>query len=269
MASNGEQPSVDDVARAARDAWPTIAVPHARFVDYLRERAQRGDPTALHASDLYLACSCVDGVAQGLACFDEHHIRTLPARLRRLDLAATVVEEMQQVLRERLLVARPGHPARIETYTGRGPLHAWVRAAAVRVALNLLRATAREDLSGDDEPPISSVTMSPDRELRHAAYARAITDALREATRELSAEDRLLLQLHFVDGCSAEQIGRTLGINRVTAHRRLVRAYRQIERGGIARLRQRLGLASEDLESVLSITRSRLEISVRALLEDS
>jgi RNA polymerase sigma-70 factor (ECF subfamily) len=251
---------VDVVGDAAR-AWPAIALSHERFTAYLRERTG-----FTHASDLYLACGCVDRLAPALAAFDEHHIRSLPARLQRLGLAASVLEETQQVLRERLLVAPPGELPRLATYAGRGPLHAWVRAAAVRTALNLLRATWREDLVGDDEPSGVDIAMSPERELRHAAYGEAITNALRDATRDLVAEDRLLLQMHFADGCSADQIGKTLGINRVTAHRRLVRAYRQIERGAIALLRQRLGIAAEDLDSVLSITRSRLEISVRTLL---
>jgi RNA polymerase sigma-70 factor (ECF subfamily) len=256
------EPLVDVVGEAAR-AWPAIAISHERFATYLKERAG-----FTHASDLYLACGCIDRIAPALAAFDEHYIRSLPARVQRLGLAATVVEEMQQVLREKLLVAPPGQLPRLATYSGRGPLHAWIRAAAVRTALNLLRATWREDLTGDDEPSGRAVdpAMSPERELRHAAYGEAITKALRDATRDLAAEDRLLLQMHFADGISAEQIGRTLGINRVTAHRRLVRAYRQIERGAIALLRQRLGVAPEDLDSVLSITRSRLEISVRTLL---
>jgi len=254
--------TLDEMARTAARAWPEIALPQARFVAYLRERA--GDGGALHAADLYLACSCVDAVPQGLASFDEHHIRTLPARLSRLGLADSVVEEMQQVLREKLLVATAAAAPRIATYSGRGPLHAWVRAAAVRTALNLLRATWREDLV--DDTGLGDIEIAPERDMRHAAYAQAIGDALRDATRQLSPEDRLLLQMHFTDGYSAEQIGRTLGVNRVTAHRRLVRAYRCIERGAIALLRDRLGTDAEDLSSVLSITRSRLEISVRSLL---
>ena len=251
------------MVRAAVEAWPGIAVPHARFVAYVRERAG-GTVASLHLVDLYLACACGDGNPQALARFDELHIRTLPARLSRLGLAGSVVEEMQQVLREKLLV---GDPPRIATYSGRGPLHAWVRAAAVRTALNLMRATWREELV--DDMALEEVAPASDREMRHAAYAREIGEALRDATRQLVPEDRLLLQMHFADGYSAEQIGRTLGINRVTAHRRLVRAYRAIERSAIALLRDRLGVDAEDLDSVLSITRSRLEISVRSLLASS
>jgi len=266
MASRGEQSLVDGILHDATTAWPTIVVPRERFVEYLYARA---DAIAdLHTTDLYLACSCVDRSPQGLACFDEHHLRTLPARLRRLGLAESVLEEMQQILREKLLVATPEHAARISAYTGRGPLHAWVRAAAVRTSLNVLRATWREDLVG--EAPVSQeLVASPERDLRNVAYVQAVTDALRDATRELDAEDRLLLQLHFADGCSAEQIGRTLGINRVTAHRRLVRAYRQIERRALAHLRDHAGVVAEDLDSVLSIARSRLEVSVRTLLATS
>ena len=55
---------------AARAPWPDFGVEAFQFVRYLAERAPSGElPPLRHASDLWLACACVQGVP--LAIFEK------------------------------------------------------------------------------------------------------------------------------------------------------------------------------------------------------
>ena len=56
---------------------------------------------------------------------------------------------MRQRLRERLFVGSDGEPARLASYSGRGPLGTWVRIAAIRLALNLRRSERDASLRAD------------------------------------------------------------------------------------------------------------------------
>ena len=58
--------------------------------------------------------------------------------LTRLGREPMFVDEVRQVLRTKLLVG-DGAPPKIADYSGRGPLDGWVRAAAVRAAIDLKR----------------------------------------------------------------------------------------------------------------------------------
>jgi hypothetical protein len=48
---------------SARSSWPTVTLDDKRFISYLANRVEGGEPTAaltlLHVEDLYLACACL------------------------------------------------------------------------------------------------------------------------------------------------------------------------------------------------------------------
>jgi hypothetical protein len=91
------------------------------------------------------------------ALLDDHLPRPspttgLPCRLcsvARVHPGADAAAEVCQVLREKLLTSASGQPPRLAGYLGQGPLAAWLRAAAVRTALN----TAGQH--GGDGGPVS------------------------------------------------------------------------------------------------------------------
>ncbi|HEY4119195.1 MAG TPA: hypothetical protein VGM56_15115 [Byssovorax sp.] len=125
-----------------------------------------GDPVEAwplsRAGDLYLACACALGIDGAASRFEHKHGAVVDDALRRFKLSGDARSEAAQRLRTRLLVADAGERPRIATYSGRGELAAWVRAAATRLALNLLRAPRRdssEELaqrlpSGVDDPEL-------------------------------------------------------------------------------------------------------------------
>jgi RNA polymerase sigma-70 factor (ECF subfamily) len=77
-------------------------------------RAPAGrDRGALHTADLYLACACAGGDAAGLAAFEARYIAEVPVFLAGVERGAAAVEEVSQLVRERLFVAGAGRRPKI------------------------------------------------------------------------------------------------------------------------------------------------------------
>src|SRR5262249_45310662 len=121
----------------AQAKWPGLSVTQERFEQFL---AERGAVDGLHTSDLFLACACLDGDSSAIATFDAAFIAPLRSPVGRVKIDSSMLDELKQVLRRKLLMSEPDRPAKIASYSGNGPLQAWVRVSAVRSALNLIDA---------------------------------------------------------------------------------------------------------------------------------
>src|SRR5687768_11339566 len=120
---------IEQAFEEARAAWPGIDVLFSSFAARMTDAQSRAN-----ASDLYLACACSDGNRLALLEFERRFIGRVRDAVVRIDASYDFIVEVQQVLRERLLV---GPAAKIRSYRGAGGLAAWVRTAALRTALNL------------------------------------------------------------------------------------------------------------------------------------
>src|SRR5262249_14320770 len=126
----------------------------------------------VHAPDLYLACALATGDRAAVAAFEREILRPLRGYLARVHGQAAFADEVTQALRERLLISPTGAP-RIASYSGRGPLAAWVRMAAIRLARDHLRA--RKDhvpLEALDPTPLRSAAPDPEMSYLKRRYAR-------------------------------------------------------------------------------------------------
>ncbi|HSS02995.1 MAG TPA: hypothetical protein VLM79_38300 [Kofleriaceae bacterium] len=100
-----------------------------------------------------------------------------------------------------------------------------------------------------------------------AEYRAAVAQAMRDAAGQLEGADRHLLHQHFVAGLSIDQLGVALGTHRATAARRVVRAREALVAGTRALLAARLHLASDELDEVIGMVLSRLDVSLPALFQ--
>ena len=120
---------------AGRRAWPDLEVAAEAFCAF----ADAHHAELAHAADLYLAFSAGQASAKGLAHLDQILRAQTAAAVRRFSRGPDFAHEVEQRLRSRLLVAEPGEEPRVLQYAGRGPLASWIRAAALRVAIDLAR----------------------------------------------------------------------------------------------------------------------------------
>lgn len=264
-----------ELLSTARSEWPDLALPTDIFLRYLAERlpeqgslldALRG----LHISDLYLACACAQGLPAAHVALNARFLPKVDAAVTRVTGPGDAVAEVRQHLRERLLSSEDGKPPRIISYQGTGPLVAWLRAAAVRTALNS-RRSARRRAHAEEETLAEGPMAGGDLELgylrqRHRADFQT---ALAEALAALPTRERTVLRLHFVEGLSLERIGAMYQTHKSTVSRWLARAREEVLTDVRRRLAERLQLSSEELQSLLRAVRSQLDASISSLLPRS
>jgi RNA polymerase sigma-70 factor (ECF subfamily) len=224
------------------------AVDDSEHADDLRTAwaAGRGDPAALRRVDALIA--------------------EIAAAVRRIDGSPAFVDEVRQSLRVRLLVAEPGAAPRIAGYGGKGPLAAWIRAAAIRVAIDLKRRVTPE-LPGDDLLG-DLVSSEPDPALRHlkSLHRADFQAALEEALGALPDRQRAVLRLHHVDGLRLAEIGRLYRVHESTVSRWLARAAEEVADQTRRRLTERLSLSGSSLDSLARLVRSQLDLSIARIL---
>ena len=91
--------------------------------------------------------------------------------------------------------------------------------------------------------------------------------AFAAAARELPAEQRILVRQHHLAGITLDQLADVYGIHRVTVARRLAAARDALGLLARQRLAAEIALPVDELESVLALVISKLDVSMQRLLE--
>jgi RNA polymerase sigma-70 factor (ECF subfamily) len=257
-----------------KTAWPRIAVDPAKWIAHVASRVDDAPDVAaaleaVHAEDLWLAYACGHGDSKAIAELDKQFKPVVEEALARLK-GRVSIEDVAQLLREKLLVAKKGRP-KILDYSGRGPLGGFIRIAAIRTALSATRhgdaagmqAVTREELLG-----VPAAVDDPELTHLRGRYAKAFKSAFEAALSELTPEDRNLLRLSLVDGLSIDEIGSIFGYHRATAARRLGRCREQVQTRTRKMLLERLKLGTAELRSIINYIQSHLDLSIQRLLAD-
>jgi RNA polymerase sigma-70 factor (ECF subfamily) len=256
---------------AAQTAWPQIPLTPEAFLQHLARHLPtegiREVLPQLHGAELYLACACATGEPLALRAFEQHILQQVPSRLG--GLPRSTVDEALQVLRERLLMGRGDAPPKIVAYSGRGPLLAWVVITAARVASELASRDGRQELF--DEPPEALEQMlasgDPENELLRKDSRELLIEVLRKVVAAMPERERALLRLHHLRGFTMDQLSRMYGESRSGVARRVAQARERLMKLVRAELAQRLGLEGSEVESLLGLVRSRLDLSLNRLME--
>ena len=264
--------SMDLLARCleqARSAHPGIELPDALFVPYLAARLPPGRPdeglSTLEVPDLFLACACVLGVPEALRRFEQVVLEPVDRKIRRMVGEHDEAADLVQKIRTRLLVGDDSAP-RLVSYGGRGTLVAWAKVVAVREAL-MHRRKARPEQPGQELlDQTAGLDLDPELELMRQRYREAFRTAFSQALCTLSAQDRNVLRHHVLDRLGIDQIGALMGVHRSTAARWLVRIRAHLREQALLGLRRELEVSAPELDSIVRLVRSQLEVSLRGLL---
>lgn len=258
--------ALGSVIAAARRSWPDLSIADEAFARHLAEHAG-GDPlvflAGVHAADLYLALGCTLGDEGAIAAFERDFMARVPGFLRASGQRGLPVDDVQQAVRARVLLAEGRQRPRIADYTGRGPLLAWLRVTTARVAINFRARPSHETPLVDDPPGRTN-----DPELAYLKeHHRPDFEAAFEATlANLPPRDAAVLKLHFVDGMAAEAIARSYAVTERTVHRWLAEARQRILDETHGRLAEELQLPVSQVSRLAELVRSQADVSVARIL---
>jgi RNA polymerase sigma-70 factor (ECF subfamily) len=228
-----------------------------------------GEPALddLALGEVVLAAALRRGDARAHALFDQRYIAPLDGALAHLRLDPTALDEVKQHVRTRLLLPGEDGALRLEEYAGRGRLTGLVRVVATRAALDLFRRAPRDAPSHTpDLLDLPDVAPDPALEALARRCREAFRDAFAEAARTLAARERNLLRLHLLSGVPLEPLAAMYGVHRATVVRWLADARRSLLATTRKGLQTRLRVRPDELESLMGLLESQLEVSVERLL---
>lgn len=241
---------------AAQTRWPGVDL---AFDTFLAKLECGPSP---HASDLYLACACSEQNPTAIAAFDQLFAPIVRDAVARLDHSHDFISEVQQILRERLLV---GPNAKIGEYRGDGALAGWLHTAAVRTALNVLRRTKKETARPEPLDRFEQI-LDPTIALLRERHVSDVDSALRSAIAALEPKQRLLLNFYYVDGLTLAKIASLEGVGTSTIFRRITAATQTVLASMKQQLSDKLHLSSQSLDSLLGHVRDNIDLSLSGVL---
>jgi len=228
-------------------------------------------PDAARAADLALAQACARGEPDALARFERELFGEVDAAHARFRNVSLTRDELRQAMRDRLFVARAGAPPRVASYQGRGDLRAWVRMAVTRYLVDVVRAeSARPDRPAGDDQLADAATPSDDPELAFLKrqYRGEFRSAFAAALGTLDARDRNILRHRYLDGLEVNELAMIYDLHRVSMSRTLARIRDDLLAALRREMLRRLGAAGADLDSMMKLIASQLELSLSGLLRE-
>ncbi len=249
----------------AQERWSSTIVAFEAFTIYLAHRL----PTDLgvhhglqemHTDELYLACACVSGDELAIEAFDHEYHMLIKAALSRIQSESDIEDEVRQRVYEKLFVSSADCTPKIATYNGRGPLAAWVRATTIREALSILRKTKKTILADE----AIADTLSDDPEMMHlkGLYRQAFKSAFETSFANLKTRDRLLLRHKYCDGSNIDDLATLHKVHRATAARWLATIRDTLLTNTRDLMLKELGTSEGDLDSIMRLIQSALDVSI-------
>jgi RNA polymerase sigma-70 factor, ECF subfamily len=258
---------------AGAEAWPAVRVAPAWFARELGRRL--GDEAApaalthLRFADLYLAIACSAGDGAAVAACEAMAARVVEACGTRLRATPDQVTEIRGRVHEILFVDEPGRPAATREFAGRGDLRGYVRVIATRALIRLINRE-RKIVAVDDLTMFDAVVPLDDPELAilRERYRGDVDQAMRAAVAQLDERSRALLRYALISGWTVDRIGQLYGVHRATAARWVAEARDQLGDKIRVELAARLGMAPDDVDSIIRLVQSRVDMSLERLLSE-
>jgi RNA polymerase sigma-70 factor, ECF subfamily len=223
--------------------------------------------------DLYLALACAHGDRVAWEFFADQYLPLLKRfamqACRNRDASEDLAQEIVTSLLgdgapadlelSREAGSGPGGAAgsgKLASYSARGSLAGWLRAAVSHAAVDRFRR-ARKEVSLEDgpegaTPPEGAIQASPDSadERLDARWGPVFAECVSRAISRLAARDRLLLRLYHLQGISLKLIGSRFGVHEATVSRWLDRARQEVRKGVEQELRKVHGLNHHEVSSL-------------------
>lgn len=271
MADAGEHDVLGGHLRAGREAWPGIVVEEERFFDEVKRRIAGVDgltPASVKGADLYIAIACVDRNTPAIEAVCKLLTREVEVAATRTTASRDQIAEVVARLSRVLFVDEPPRPAALREYSGRGDLKSYLRVTAMRELVKVVNKGRRE-VGIEDDDLIDRIVPASDPELSilRAQYKDVVDEATRAAIATLDERGRALLRYAFVDGWNVDRVGELYNVHRATAARWIAAVREQLGDQIREQLAARLRVAVDDVDSIVRLVQSRIDVSLERVLK--
>ncbi len=253
----------------ARAAWPDVAVELARFDAELRRRLgpelSVEELAKIVTTDVYLAIACTDGDSRAAAHLEREHFAEVDIAARKLRATDDQAAEMRGHLRGILFTSDGERRAALAEFTGRGDLRGYFKVIATRELIRVINR-GRKELPIEPMLDRLEIDRAPELSLLRARHGADIAVALRTALAALPERERALLRYSLVDGWTVDQIGEAYGVHRATAARWAAAARDSLGERIRAEVAARLAIDQGDVDSLIALVRSRIDVSLERIL---
>ncbi len=246
---------------AARERWPHGPEPDVAFAEFLVARIS----PLPRIEDLYLAWWCSTGDPAGIAAFEARFaedLRIAAARFRQLN-----ADELRQLLRIKLFVGTGESTPKIRDYSGKGSLQSWLRVTALRSFVDHARSTRAHRYEQElDEAELLGIA-DPRGQVIGSEIAAAVKKAFAEGVAGLAPRQRVFLRHAYVDRHTLDQIATHYAVHRATVARTLAAAREQLISHTRDRVVAAIGIAPDELSTVIRALDSHFELSLSRVLD--
>lgn len=267
--------ALEEILGEAHLTWPTLQLDSEDFFPFLAQKVPSHahsieDLQALFTSHLYLSCACLQNNPAALKAFEDNYLMNLEPQLQKISNQQGWMEEVKQVVREKLFVAQGEKDPKIASYAGTGDLRSWVRAVAVRDAFGYFRKNKKE-VTLEDGMLAQLSSGSDNQELSYLKqmYHKQFRKVFLEAMATLSERERNLLRLSYLDGLNIDKVGKIYNVHRATVARWLQKAREALLQTTRTLLIQELEISQESYESIMVMLHSQLDASIQRFFDQS
>ena len=252
---------------SANSRWPGVRLSAERFESAWARLSDTSDgPSTEFAGDLFLVAACLEGDRAALGQLQRLISNVLP-QLRSYGLSDGELETLSRDTLSRLGSGEAG--PKLARYSARGSLAGWLHVVMTRQVLDL-KAESTSHVELDDVLLGTMGTDSaPELELVREQFRGSFSESFRAAIGRLTPRQRNLLRQYYLDTLSLEEMGLLYRTHRSTVARWLADARTSVLELMRDEVSQRLGIGRLDVDSIMRVVGSRLDVSAGLFLSQA
>ena len=224
-------------------------------------------------SDLFLTTACASGDSLAWEGFRRQYRSVIHiAALKTSTNASEAAELSDTLLTDLFLPHESGHgESKIAQYHGLGSLEGWLKVVVHRMAIDQIRFHQR-DIPMEElevELPSNSSHGRADETVEERDIHRAqemVSQCLTTALEQLSAQERLVLNLYYLKGVNLKGIGQFLKAHESTASRLLDRLKTQLQKSVNKQLQEKFKVRKTEIPHLIELAQGHLEIDLKRIL---
>ncbi|MGH9961465.1 MAG: RNA polymerase sigma factor [Pyrinomonadaceae bacterium] len=233
--------------------------------------------TNLRWQELFLACACANGDDAAWEIFQNRYQSSIrKTAVRALGNASQAQELAETLATDLYLPSQPGASKgenKIGQYHGMGSLEGWLKVVIHRLVIDRFRFQSRSvSLEDMEVEPVSNAShVQPDRSIQEfdthkclQMVSRCLTDALAQ----LTTQERLVLNMYYLQDLNLKAIAKWLKVHESTASRLIDRLKTDLRKAVGHQLQKEFKVKKNEVRHVIQLAQSHLEIDLKKMLTE-